>query len=112
MKLFTNGIMSYGRSTDREISFDADGNPMRKEEGNLRKVRVFIDALSEDKKGRYDDGRYTNASYEVSLDYDDVPAKFKPTDISIIHDRKGDLGSFTVQRIEFYDLTRTIVIWI
>lgn len=112
MKIFTNGNMLYSRTSDNGVTYDSEGNPVAAVDGRQKKTRVFIDVITENRRGRYDDGRYSNVEYEVSLDYDDVPKGFNPSSISLMHDRKGDLGTFTVQRIEFYDLTRTIIIWV
>ena len=83
------------------------------EGGNLVvSARCYIEVSSESKSGRNEDGVYPVGSYVVSLDYDAVSSDFAPTKIQLVHERKGDLGVFTIQRMEFYNITRTIQIWI
>lgn len=77
-------------------------------------VRCYIETLSEDKRGNAtaEQVRYANRSYSILLDADSVPQGFNPTVVALEHDRKGTLGQFTVQRIEWFDLVKTVQIWV
>lgn len=78
------------------------------------RARCYIETLSEDKRGEIasEQVRYATQSYSVLLDADSVPQDFIPQAVALEHDRKGVLGNFTVQRIEWYDLTKSIQIWV
>lgn len=110
MLIFSNGTIYY----DPPVSgadIDENGYPI---EGLdfTSSAKCYIDVQHENRSGKYDEGKYPNGSFVVSLDYDSVEEDFSPTKVRLEHERKGDLGIFTVQRIEFYNLTRTIQIWI
>ena len=109
MLIFTNG-KAYFDSGANSTDVDENGLPIIGGEFSLM-AACYIDVGSESKGGRNKDGSYPIGSYVVSLDYDSVDNDFNPKKIRLEHDRKGDLGVFTIQRIEFYDLTRTIQIW-
>lgn len=110
MLIFKNGYMSWMQSsTDKLV--DENGNAIPAE-GMNKKVECYIDVVVEDKKGSYDNGQYTQRQYNVTLDQSSVPTTFNPKTITLQHNRKGNIGTFTVQRIEFYDLTGSIEIWV
>jgi hypothetical protein len=68
--------------------------------------------LNENKKGSYDDGRYKNCTYSIIIDYSSVDDNFNPVSVELTHDKKGNIGEFTIQRIEYYSLTKSIEIWV
>lgn len=110
MLVFTNGYMEY---------YDGEGVAEFNEYGNPQSVSLestsvecYIETLTADKRGRYDDGRYSNAQYSVLINSESVPLDFFPKKVSLVHNRKGELGTFEVQRIEFYDLTQSIELWV
>ena len=117
MLVFVNGYMTY---------FDDEGDAVLDENGNPgvdsgsdsgsgydgTSVECYIETLTADKKGRYDDGRYSNAQYSVLINSENVPLSFNPLKVGLVHDRKGDLGVLEVQRIEFYELTQSIELWV
>ncbi|MGM9810962.1 MAG: hypothetical protein ACI30J_08885 [Paludibacteraceae bacterium] len=110
MQIFSNGTLRY-TSKSSVADVDDNGNPIRAEEADME-IPCTISVLSEDKKGRYDDGQYKKASYSVTCDLEKVGSSFHPNSIQLIHEFKGDLGSFQVQRIEYYKLTGTVEIWV
>ena len=96
-----------------QVLVDADGNAVPVAHAdNKQAVECYIDVLTEDRKGKYPDGKYTRCEYSILLDQSSVPSDFNPKSITIIHNRKGNIGTYTVQRIEFYDLTGSIEIWV
>ncbi len=110
MLIFSNGTIYF----DNAISgtdIDANGYPITGSDFVLS-AKCFIDVQNENRSGKYEEGTYPNGSFVVSLDYDSVDEDFNPKKVRLEHERKGDLGVFTIQRIEFYNLTRTIQIWI
>ena len=109
MLIFSNGTAYFDyQLPDNDI--DENGYPIAGGAFELS-AKCFIDAQGENKNGKYDDGKFPNGSYIISLDYDSVSEDFAPSKIRLEHERKGDLGVFTIQRMEFYNLTRTIQIW-
>jgi hypothetical protein len=125
MLIFKNGYVSWVQTSTQDL-VDTNGNAIAVE-GQMRKAECYIDVVQEDKRGELSDGhtqrsngkytqrsngKYTQRSYKVLLDQSSVPAKFNPTSITLHHNRKGNIGTYTVQRIEFYDLTGSIEIWV
>lgn len=112
MQIFPNGILTYSAATQQP---DLDGNGLPVAAGTVEPVSVIctISTLSEDRKGRYDDGRYRNCQYSVTCNLEDVGNQFATVNtVTLDHDIKGSLGSFQIQRIEFYTLTQTVEIWL
>lgn len=117
MLIFKNGYVSWVQTSTQDL-VDADGNAIAVE-GYTKRAECYIDVVQEDKRGDVGDGytqrsngKYTQRSYKVSLDQSSVPADFNPKSITLEHNRKGNIGTYTVQRIEFYDLTGSIEIWV
>lgn len=110
MLIFKNGYVSWVQTSAQDL-VDANGNAIAVED-QTRKAECYIDPVEENKKGEYDNGKYSRRSYNVLLDQSSVPANFNPTSITLQHNRKGNIGTYTVQRIEFYDLTGSIEIWV
>lgn len=109
MLIFTNG-KAYFDSGVSGNDIGENGLPIIGDDFALS-APCYIEVGSESRKGRNEEGAYPLGSYVISLDYDSVDSNFFPKKIHLEHGRKGDLGVFTIQRIEFYDLTRTIQIW-
>lgn len=117
MLIFKNGYVSWIQSSTEQL-VDENGNAIAVE-GSEKKAECYIDVLREDKRGEVSDGhtqrsngKYTQRSYSITIDQASVPSNFNPTSITLHHNRKGNIGTFTVQRIEFYDLTGSIEIWV
>ena len=108
MLIFPNGTAHFDVAGVNDIG--DDGLPIQGNNFTLS-ARCYIEAGSEHRRGKNEDGQYPVGSYVVSIDYDSVNSSFNPKKIKLEHERKGDLGTFTIQRIEYYDLTRTIQIW-
>ena len=111
MLIFPNGNAVLFPLSSVEY-LDDNGNPISLEDNVGVECRCTINTLSENKQGKYDDGQYSNATYSVSFNMDDVGDKFYPQSVILKHDYKGDIGSFQVQRVEHYPITRTIEIWV
>ena len=106
MLVFRNGTISYVNATEvlRDVTAGTyDGT-----------CGCTISTLTENKKGRYaNEGKYQESQYSVLINYSEVDLDtFNPSIVKLVHNRKGELGNFTVQRIEYYDITRTIEIWV
>ena len=112
MLIFQNGTALFNEPTTEDDIKD-DGTAASASAPTLS-VPCFIEASGEDRKGRNDDGKYPHGSYAISFDYDSITDidNFSPKQVKLQHERKGDLGTFTVQRYEFYDITRTIKVWV
>lgn len=109
MLIFTNG-KAYFDNGAASVDVDENGFPIKGDDFTLT-ATCYIEVGTENKRGRNEDGAYPNASYVVSVDYDAIKGDFNPKKMRLEHDKKGDLGVFTIQRVEFYDLMRTIQIW-
>lgn len=111
MLIFQNGTASFnigGETAD----IDDNGLPTRSTKFDIVDIPCYIEVQSKNRQGRYDEGKYPVGTYSVSIDYDSVVDNFSPTRVQLTHERQGNLGIFTIQRIEFYDLTRTIQLWV
>ena len=95
-----------------DTDLDAEGMPIPIPARQMSEVRCTITTLTEHSRGRYEDGKYRASSYSVTLNSEDVAADFAPSVVTLVHDRKGNLGTFQVQRVEYYDITQTIEIWV
>ena len=95
-----------------DTDLDAEGMPIPVPTRQMSEVRCTITTLTEHSRGRYEDGKYRASSYSVTLNSEDVAADFAPSVVTLVHERKGNLGTFQVQRIEYYDITQTIEIWV
>lgn len=109
MLVFLNGILTYSQIETQRL--DKYGNPIA-ENATEKHVQCFINTSSENRNGRYEDGQFKHATYNVLVDMDSVEDNFNPKRISLLHQQKGNLGSFPVQRIEFYTITRSIELWV
>lgn len=106
MLVFRNGTISYVNATEvlRDVTAGTyDGT-----------CGCTISTLTENKKGMYgNEGKYQECQYSVLINYSEVDLDtFNPSIVKLVHNMKGELGNFTVQRIEYYDITRTIEIWV
>lgn len=113
MQIFTNGTMTYTDPTVTPRSdLDENGLPVAvSSDVEKKSVVCTITTLEENKKGYNDAGRYKNCTYSVTFNLDDVTLPFNPTTAVLTHDDKGLLGTFQIQRIEIYRITRTIELW-
>lgn len=109
MLIFINGKAYFDNSVS-VADIGEDGLPIVNDDFAIS-APCYIEVGTESKKGRNEDGAYPVGNYVVSLDYDSVGSDFAPKKMRLEHNKKGELGVFTIQRIEFYDLTRTIQIW-
>ncbi|MBR1809604.1 MAG: hypothetical protein IJ776_09505 [Paludibacteraceae bacterium] len=111
MQIFPNGTLRYASATAGS-DLDENGNPIPACDADMNEIECTITAQSENRQGRYEDGQYKNGSYSVTCDMEKVGKSFNPKTIQLIHEFKGYLGDFQVQRIEYYKLTGTIEIWV
>ena len=114
MQIFPNGTMTYKDPTVQQSDLDGNGLPVAaSSQDNMLEVVCTVSTLSENRKGRYDDGRYRNCQYSVTCNLEDVGTAFNSVkSVTLSHDIKGNLGTFQVQRIEFYTITQTVEIWL
>ena len=112
MLIFKNGKMTWLQAGE-QVLVDADGNAVPVAHAdNKQVVECYIDVLTEDRKGKYPDGKYVRCEYSILLDQLSVPSNFNPKSVTLTHNSKGFIGQFSVQRIEWYDLTGSIEIWV
>jgi len=110
MLIFQNGT-AYFNTAENVADIDEYGLPIQSGGFDLS-VPCYIETQNENKRGHYDDGAYSQGNFTVSFDFDSIGEDFSPTKVRLEHERKGSLGEFTIQRTEYYDLTRTIQIWV
>lgn len=88
----TNGILRY--SIFVEDGFNEDGEPLRGIQSWSEAVPCSIKTVTNNSKGRYEDGKFNQASYEVLVEND--PELLSITRVKL--ERGGfDLGEFAVQ---------------
>lgn len=123
MQIFPNGKMYY---VTKSSDLDDEGMPVSASDKRSVSMECTITTLSDSKRGKTDGGSYRDCTYSVTFNMEDYEARrdsfpfkfsfaFKgefADHIALVHDRKGDLGTFMVQRIEFYEITNTIEIWV
>ena len=113
MQIFPNGTMTYSMPATELPDLDENGCPVSVTDSGQNTAVCTISTLSEDRKGHYDDGRYRNCQYSVTCNLEDVGTEFREVkSVSLTHDIKGNLGSFQIQRMEFYTITQTVEIWL
>jgi hypothetical protein len=110
MLIFQNGT-AYFDAPQATSDIDENGKPIAGAAISLE-VPCYIEFGSESRNGKTDDGKIPRLSFTVSFDYDSVGADFNPSVVRVVHNYKGDLGTYTIQRLEHYDLTRTIQVWV
>lgn len=101
----TNGILKYCIPS---MSFNDDGEPSWGDTSWSDGMPCLIKPITNNSKGRYEDGKYSQASYEVL-----VESACLPNDINRIKlQRDGqELGEFAVQGIPTpTSMHRTILI--
>ncbi len=116
MLLFDNGTVSWD---------DLNVLPTYNESGDIEEtekhevsVRCNISTISDSRKD-YEDGQSQQATYCVTIDMNSVPSviesgngKLTASYIKLRHDRKGYLGTFPIQQVEYYEITQSIAIWV
>ena len=116
MLVFDNGTVSWDELAVPP-TFNESGDIEASEKHEMS-ARCNISILSENKKD-YEDGKAESATYLVTIDMESVPnvstnasGQLSATYIKLQHDRKGCLGVFPIQRIEYYEITQSIGIWV
>ena len=96
----TNGTLTYLISQSGS-SFDSDGVPHAGTENWSDDVECHIRTNTHNLRGTYQDGKFTQASYEVLIERQ--PLEIVPTRVRLV--RGGvSLGEFEVQDFEFVQL--------
>lgn len=88
----TNGTIQYNIHTGG--GFNDDGEPVDSVDVWSDAVECFIRTVSDNSKGRYEDGRFDQASYEVFVESGRIPADANR--VRLVRGGTG-LGDFTVQ---------------
>ena len=110
MLFFSNGTAHFDLA---QVGTDIDEMGMPIAGGSfILSAPCYIEASGESRAKKNDEGYYPNGSYSISLDYGAIGKDFNPMKVRLEHKHKGDLGTFTIQRIEFYDITRTVQVWV
>ena len=65
-KMRTNGILRYQIISDN--GFNDDGEPVRSSDSWSEIIPCSIKAVTNNSKGRYEDGKFNQASYEVLVE--------------------------------------------
>lgn len=109
MLLFANGYIEYNYTN--QASFDEHGNPI-KDNNPTSKVRCSYQVTKENRNTLTVDGVVHLISYTIDIDANSVPKSFDPTSITLIPDRTGNPKQYSVKQIQYYDITRSIRIWV
>ena len=102
----TNGYLTY-RVSDGNPSFNELGEPIATDSVWSEPVECFIKTNTHNNKGTYEDGHFTNESYEVIVEKEPLETdriRLTRTDIA------KELGEFDVQDIRKISLDRVIII--
>lgn len=123
MQIFPNGTITFNLHTE---DLDENGLPVAASERKPDPIQCTISTIHEDRRGLSDGVRYRNCTYSVTCnmeDFESRPALFDliftfsfrenySDAVTLSHDRKGVLGTFPIQRIEYYEITGTVEIWL
>lgn len=110
MLLFANGYIEYNYTN--QATFDEYGNPI-KDENPTSKVRCSYQVTKENRNTLTIDGVMHLISYTIDVDANSVPNSFAPTSITLIPDRVNSCPKqYSVKQIQYYDLTKSIRIWV
>lgn len=109
MLLFANGYIEYNY-TDKAV-FDEHGNPIV-DKNPTSKVRCAYQVTKENRNTLTVDGVVHLISYTIDIDASSVPKSFAPTSIVLIPDRTGISKQYSVKQIQYYDITKSIRIWV
>jgi len=97
----TNGTLKY--LVSQPFAFDDDGMPTSGEATWSNSVECFIRTNTHNTRGTYQDGKFTQASYEVLIERQ--PLLVRPSRVRLV--RYGyELGEFDVQDIQLVQLDR------
>ena len=88
----TNGILQYLTHTDG--GFNDDGEPIMGTDSWSTPVSCSIKTVTSDSKGRYEDGKFNQASYEVLVENGQVP--FDTNRVRLMRN-DVELGEYVVQ---------------
>jgi hypothetical protein len=88
----TNGLLQYNIHTDG--GFNDDGEPIGSVDSWSEAVRCHIETVTNNSKGRYEDGKFNQASYEVLVEAGTIPADTNRVKLTR---GKTELGEFSVQ---------------
>lgn len=88
----TNGILQY--NIHASGGFNDEGEPVSSADTWSEEVKCFICTVTNNSDGRYDDGKFNQASYEVLVEDGQIPI-----DINRVKLTRGktELGEFAVQ---------------
>lgn len=88
----TNGYLQY--LTHTEGGFNEDGEPIMGTDSWSTPVSCSIKTVTNNSKGRYDDGKFNQASYEVLVENSQIPIDTNRVRL-VRHD--VELGEYAVQ---------------
>lgn len=87
----TNGTLSY---CEPDITLNDDGEPVINSLSWSNDIPCLIRVVTNNSKGRYEDGKFNQASYEVLVESSDMPLDIKR--VQLTHYGKS-LGEFAIQ---------------
>ena len=89
----TNGTLQYSKSVGG--GFDEGGAPIPMEDSWSDPVPCSIRSVMNNSKGRYEDGKFNQTSYDVLVETGSIPLTV--TRIRLVRDDGTQLGEFSVQ---------------
>lgn len=88
----TNGFLQY--LTHTEGGFNEDGEPIDGTDNWSTPISCFIKTVTNNSKGRYEDGKFNQASYEILVENEHVPIDINRVRL-VRHE--VELGEYAVQ---------------
>ncbi len=88
----TNGYLQY--LTHTEGGFNEDGEPIMGTDSWSAPVSCFIKTVTNNSKGRYEDGKFNQASYEVLVENGQIP--IDTNRVKLVR-QDVELGEYVVQ---------------
>jgi len=101
-----NGTLQYKIITGGGL--DASGDPIQVTEDWSEPIDCWIKTNLHNQKGKYEDGKFTMAKYEVLIELQ----PFEADRIKLITDKNKDLGEFQIQDCQFLDIAGRVKIMV
>ena len=102
--MIVNGSLYYLVSGGIEL--DSDGDPISVTPVWSSAIPCQLVPIRNSNKGKYEDGQFSQSSYEIII----MPMDFTAKTVSLVDNNEGALGEYRVQDIEFLDVVKRVKI--